>query len=189
MVTLLGSWLDEIVDGQRNGVLASSVVICLLMMLGLRSAKVGLWSMIPNLFPLVVLWGCMALVWNPVDSDTLVVAMMAIGIGVDDTVHFLMRYRVEADRTASTSEALHRTFAFAGRAIVTTTVILGLGFLPLAGSSYIPLRFVGILLPGSLVLALLADLLLVPALVQVGWMRFSQQGARGEPAGEGPPRA
>ncbi len=189
MVTLLGSWLDEIVDGQRNGVLASSGIICLLMMLGLRSAKVGLWSMIPNLFPLVVLWGCMALVWNPVDSDTLVVAMMAIGIGVDDTVNFLMRYRVEADRTGSTSEAIHRTFAFAGRAIVTTTVILGLGFLPLAGSSYIPLRFVGFLLPGSLVLALLADLLLVPALVQVGWMRFTPRRAGPAPDPEGSVKA
>lgn len=174
MVTLLGGWLDEIVAGQRNGVVASSVIICVLMMLGLRSAKVGLWSMIPNLFPLVVLWGCMALVWHPVDSDTLIVAMMAIGIGVDDTVHFLMRYRVEADRCDTTAEALSRTFAFAGRAIVTTTVILGLGFLPLAGSSYVPLRFVGVLLPGSLVLALLADLLLVPALVQIGWMRFGR---------------
>ena len=182
MVVLLGDWLDEIIAGQRNGVLASAAVIAVLMMAGLRSLRVGLWSMIPNLLPLVVMGGFLSLVWDPIDSDTLVVAMMAIGIGVDDTVHFLMRYRLESQRTSDTQEALHRTFAFAGRAIVTTTVILGLGFAPLAAASYIPLQFVGILLPTVLVLALVADLLLVPALVQVGWMRFTPRaaGARGQ---------
>jgi predicted RND superfamily exporter protein len=172
MVTLLGGWLDEIIAGQRNGVLASAGVIALMMVVGLRSLRVGLWSMLPNLLPLVVLFGGLALVWDPVDSDTLIVAMMALGIGVDDTVHFLMRYRLEAARSADTEVALARTFAFAGRAIVTTTVILGLGFLPLVAADYVPLSLVGLLLPTALVLALVADLLLVPALVRLGWMRF-----------------
>lgn len=172
MVTLLGAWLDEIIAGQRNGVLVSAGVIALMMVAGLRSLRVGLWSMLPNLLPLVVLFGGLALVWDPVDSDTLIVAMMALGIGVDDTVHFLMRYRLEAARSADTEAALARTFAFAGRAIVTTTVILGLGFLPLVAADYVPLSLVGLLLPTALVLALVADLLLVPALIQLGWMRF-----------------
>ena len=143
-----------------------------MMVVGLRSLRVGLWSMVPNLLPLVALGGFAALVWDPVDSDTLIIAMMAIGIGVDDTVHFLVRYRLEASRTPDREQAISRTFAFAGRAIVTTTVILGLGFAPLALSDYTPMRLMGLLLPAVLVVALVADLLLVPALAQVGWLRF-----------------
>ena len=172
LVTLLGGWLDEILAGQRRGMLVSCSVIALLMAGGLRSARVGFLSMIPNLLPLGALMGFCALAWDPVDSDTLIIAMMAIGIGVDDTVHFLVRYRLERSRTTDTATAISRTFTFAGRAIVTTTIILGLGFLPLAASTYMPLRLIGGLLPCVLVIALIADLLLVPAMIQVGWLRF-----------------
>ena len=61
-----------------------------------------------------------------------------------------------------------RTFAFSGRAIMLTTVVLVLGFLPFALSNYFPIRMMGVLLPGVLLVALAADLLLVAALVQVG---------------------
>lgn len=176
MVTLLGGWLDEIIDGQRRGVLASCLVIGAMMIIGLRSLRVGLWSMLPNLLPLLALGGFAALVWDPVDSDTLIIAMMAIGIGVDDTVHFLVRYRLESARTDDRAVAIRRTFAFAGRAIVTTTLILGLGFFPLSFSDYTPLRLMGMLLPAVLVVALVADLLLVPALARLGWLRFGGTG-------------
>ncbi len=169
---LLGGWIDEILAGQRRGVGASVLIIGGMMMLGLRSVWVGGWSMVPNLLPLLALGGFTALVWDPVDSDMLSVAMLAIGIGVDDTVHFLMRYRLEADRTDDNAEAIRRTFAFAGRAIVTTTVILGLGFLPLLLATYKPLRMFGMLLPMVFGVALVADLLLVPALARVGLLRF-----------------
>ena len=173
LVTLLGAWLDEIIAGQQRGVLVSCLVIGAMMIVGLRSLRVGLWSMLPNLLPLLALGGFAALMWDPVDSDTLIIAMMAIGIGVDDTVHFLVRFRLESARTPDRTVAIRRTFEFAGRAIVTTTLILGLGFLPLAGSDYMPLRLIGTLLPAVLVVALVADLLLVPALARLGWLRFS----------------
>ena len=173
LVTLLGAWLDEIIAGQQRGVFVSCLVIGAMMIAGLRSLRVGLWSMLPNLLPLLALGGFAALIWDPVDSDTLIIAMMAIGIGVDDTVHFLVRYRLESSRTADRAVAIRRTFEFAGRAIVTTTLILGLGFLPLAGSDYKPLRLIGTLLPAVLVVALVADLLLVPALARLGWLRFA----------------
>lgn len=166
---LLGWWLDSILEGQKNGLLLSFLVIAVMMVIGLGSLRIGLISMIPNVLPLVVMGGYVGACWEQVDSDTLIIAMMAIGIGVDDTIHFLMRYSHEA-RRASTSVALERTYAFAGRAIVMTTVILVVGFLPFATSDYFTLDIMGTLLPAVLVLALAADLLLVPALVQIGWM-------------------
>ena len=107
-----------------------------------------------------------------IDTDVLIVAIMAIGIGVDDTIHFLMRYRIEAARCSDSGEAITHTFAYAGRGILMTTVILVLGFLPCATSEYFTLNMLGTLLPGCLVVALLADLALVPALVRVGIMKL-----------------
>lgn len=169
---LLGDWLDEILAGQRNGLTVSLLLITFMMMLALRSLGAGAWSMIPNVFPLLTLGGVVGGLWDYVDSDTFLIAIIAVGIGVDDTVHFLVRYRIEEARSPDTATAIHNTFDFAGRAIVMTTIILVAGFSPFALSNYYSLRIMGTLLPMCLIVALLADLLLVPALVQVGLIRF-----------------
>ena len=103
----------------------------MIMIMGLRSVSVGLISAIPNLLPLVATSALTGLLWGDIDSDTLIVLMLAIGIGVDDTIHILMRYRIESERCATRKEALNQTFAFSGRAIVMTTVILAVGFTPM----------------------------------------------------------
>lgn len=169
---LIGAWIDRILEGQKRGLGASLAVIALLMMLGLKSLRVGALSMIPNLLPLLAVGGYCGLVWDTVDTDTLVVAMIAIGIGVDDTIHFLSRYRAESARHASDPDALHATFSFSGRGIVITTVIFTVGFLPLAASDYVPIRVMGALMPYAFVVALVADLLLVPAMVRVGLLSY-----------------
>jgi hypothetical protein len=130
--------------------------------------------MIPNLLPLLTLGGYVGFAWDQVDSDTFLVAMLAIGIGVDDTIHFLIRYRIEAQREPDRSKALRKTFDFAGRGIVITTVILTVGFLPFVASGYFSLRILGTLLPMVLVVALLADVLLIPALGALGLLRFQR---------------
>ncbi|HIN84958.1 MAG TPA: hypothetical protein EYN06_00655, partial [Myxococcales bacterium] len=175
ILSLLGHWLDEIIYGQGRGLLFTFVIVAIMMCIGLRSIRVGLWSMLPNMLPLLVLGGYMGLAHDFVDSDALMLAMLAIGIGVDDTIHFLMRYRIESARTSDRAEALRRTYFFAGRAIIITTVTLALGFAPFAMGDYYSVRMFGTLLPMTLVVALLADLLLVPALVQVGAMAFHQE--------------
>lgn len=169
---LIGGWLDQMIIGQRNGLSAALAIIGLMMIIGLRSLRAGLWSMIPNLFPILVLGGVVGLVWEVVDSDVLGVAAIAIGIGVDNTIHFLMRYRLEWYRSGSITESLDRTFHFSGRAIIITSVVLIAGFLPLALSQYFSIWLLGTLLPLSLGVALIADLLLVPALARLGWLRF-----------------
>ena len=128
--------------------------------------------MIPNVLPLLMMGAYVSVAWEQVDSDTMMIGMLAIGIGVDDTIHFLMRFKIESEKTEDRSLALRRTFAYAGRAIIMTTIILAAGFIPLAFSGYHTIQMFGTLLPGVLIIALLADLLLVPALAQVGWLRF-----------------
>ncbi|GAB4349669.1 MAG: MMPL family transporter [Candidatus Abyssubacteria bacterium] len=176
---LLGDWLDEILSGQRKGVVLSWLTITAMMVWALRSFRAGLWAMTPNILPLLVLGGYVGAMWDYVDSDTLILGVMAIGIGVDDTIHFLVRYRIEEARSADPRTAIRRTLDFAGRAIIMTTLILVIGFSPFALSDYYTIRMMGTLLPLCLVVALLADLLLVPALVQVGLIRFGDSGTRG----------
>jgi predicted RND superfamily exporter protein len=172
MTYLLGGFLDSIIIGQRNGLLLAFVVIILMMILWLWSLRVGLLSILPNFIPILALAGLVGLRWDTVDSDVIGVAMIAIGIGVDDTIHFLVRLKFESRRTGDTVWALERTFHFTGRAIVITTVILAVGFMPFAMSDYFTINMFGVLIPFTLMMALLADILLVPAMAKLGWLRF-----------------
>lgn len=169
---LFGNWIEFIVDGQRRGLIFALMMTTLLMIMALRSLRVGILSMIPNVFPLLILGGYVGWFWGTVDSDTILVAMIAIGIAVDDTIHFLTRLRIESLGTDDPKEALRRTFHFTGSALVQTSVILCLGFLPFSLSAYFSTRILGTLLPMTLVFALLADLLLLPALLALGVIRF-----------------
>jgi hypothetical protein len=172
VIYLLGGWLDEIIAGQSRGLGVIFLIIAVMMAIGLRSVRIGLLSMIPNALPLLVLGGVLGLSYDEVDSDALFLAMLAIGVGVDDTIHFLMRYRIESERSTDPNHALERTFEFAGRAIVMTTITLALGFAPFALSDYFSIWILGVYLPLTLVVALLADLFLIPAMAQVGLIRF-----------------
>lgn len=182
---IMGDWLDEIIEGQKRGVLVSIGVITIMMVLCFRSLSVGLWSMLPNVLPLFVLGGWLGLTWDQVDSDTLTVGLLAIGIGVDDTIHFLSRYQSELRRNNDRKIALERTYDFAGRAILMTTLIFVAGNLPLAWSNYFSIQIFGTLLPMCFVVAVIADLMLVPAMAQIGLLHFANvQAVEGEDGAE-----
>jgi len=174
LIYLLGDWLDDLVAGQRRGLLFAVLAIAVMMVIGLRSLRVGLWSMAPNVLPLLVLGGYLGLFWDQIDSDILALGMVAVGIGVDDTIHFLMRFRIESRRQPDTAAAVRQTLHFSGRGIVITSVILIAGFAPFALSDYLSIDIMGTLLPMTLAVALAADLLLVPALVHLKYMRFKK---------------
>ena len=168
LLYLLGAWLDEVIEGQKRGLAFAFFTIFIMMAFALRSVRAGLWSMIPNAIPILVLGGYIGWFWDKVDSDTIMVAMVAIGIAVDDTIHFLMRYRIEHGRTGDVERSIQNAFHYSGRAIIITTVILAVGFAPFVISDYFTTRMLGTLLPASLVVALAADLVLAPAMVKLG---------------------
>jgi len=176
---LFGDWIGFIVDGQKQGLLFAFFATTLMMIVALRLWGAGLLSMIPNALPILVLGGVVGWTWDSVDSDTIMVAMIAIGIGVDDTIHFTTRLRMEAARTNDLFRAMQRTFNFTGRAIIMTSIILCLGFAPFATSAYFTTKIMGTLLPMTLLVALVADLLLLPALIEVGVIRIPLGGDTG----------
>lgn len=157
--------VETIVDSQFSGLIFCFTVVLGIVMIALRSFRMGMISLFPNVFPLLALAGLLAYDSPAIDSDFIIIFTIAFGIAVDDTIHFLHRYDVELAICGSRSEAVERAYSYTGHAIVQTTVILGVGLSPLAMSNYLTIQMLGTYLVLTLVLAVLADLLLLPALV------------------------
>ena len=157
--------LDYIVTSQIQGFVLAFSMIGLLMCLVFRSIRVGVISMLPNLAPILLTLGVMG--WMAIDLDyyKAAIAAVALGIAVDDTVHLVSRYRYEFNRSGNYEEALKEALTEVGRALLITSIALVLGFLVLLGSIMHSQATQGLLLATTIVTALVADFLLMPALV------------------------
>ncbi len=169
---------DEIAHSQYNSLLLALGVISLIMILTLGSVQAGLISIIPNLIPALMTFGIMGLLQIPLDVDTLLIAPMIIGIAVDDTIHFMTHYRVELIKTRNMEQALRSTIDNVGKAVMFTTMVLGLGFAILGFSDYLGMAKVGIFGSMAIFVALLCDLFLLPAMMIVLKPRFGLKDAK-----------
>jgi len=158
---------DEIAQSQYSSFGLALGVICVIMMLTLGSLQGGLLSIIPNLIPAFLSFGLMGLLGIPLDTDTLMIAPVIIGIAVDDTIHFMTHYRLELIRTRSMAQALRSTVEDVGTAVIFTTMVLGMGFAILGFSDYLGIAKIGIFGSIAIFMALLCDLFLIPALLHV----------------------
>ena len=158
--------------GQRNiramliGTVVVLIAISAILLGALRSLRLGLVSIVPNLLPAVMGFGVWGLTVGQVGLSLSVVVAMTIGIVVDDTVHFLIKYRrARRELGRDPEQAVHYAFETAGRALFTTTIVLVAGFLIFAFSPFLPTAQVGILTAMIIGFALIADLTLLPALL------------------------
>ena len=158
--------------GERNirAMLIGTIVVLLaisaILLFALRSLRLGLISLVPNLVPAVLGFGVWGLTVGQVGLSLSVVVAMTIGIVVDDTVHFLSKYqRARREYGLGSEEAVRHVFDTTGRALFTTTVVLVAGFLILVFSPFVPTAQVGILTAMIIGFALIADLTLLPALL------------------------
>lgn len=158
-------FVDYITWSQINGALIAFVVVSLMMILVFRSVKIGLLSMIPNLSPVLLVLGGMGWAGAPLDYYRLLIAPVAIGIAVDDTIHLVTRYHHEFRESGNYEQALYATMGDVGRALVITSAILVAGFLVNLASVMDSQASFGILLGGVITTALVADFLLMPALI------------------------
>jgi predicted RND superfamily exporter protein len=143
------------------------VVISVLMVLLLGSVRLGLLSMIPNLVPILLTLGLMGWAGLPLDTFTLLIGSIALGLVVDDTIHFMHNYRRYYEETGDSRRATQLTLAIAGQAMLYTTLMLATGFFVFVFASMNNLISFGLLTALAIVLALLADFLLAPALMQL----------------------
>jgi hypothetical protein len=129
------------------------------------SFRIGLLSLVPDVIPIVVAYGLMAAAGVPLSTGTALVATVAIGISVDDTVHHLMTYARALDDYVHPSLALFATLRTAGRAIVASSIALAAGFLVMLGSGFVPLQQFGAFAALAMLLALATELFVTPALM------------------------
>ncbi len=158
--------------GKRNiismlmGTTIALILISFIMILALRSFKLGLASMVPNLVPAAMGFGIWGLLVGEVGLGLSIVTSMTLGIVVDDTVHYMTKYkRARTEKGYSPEQAVRYAFISVGRALLVTSVVLVAGFLILAMSSFKLNSGMGALTALVISLALLADFLLLPTLL------------------------
>jgi predicted RND superfamily exporter protein len=143
------------------------VVITILMAFFLRNLRLGLVAMVPNLLPILFVIAFMGATGVPIDLNSLLIASIAIGIAVDDTIHLLHHFEAHHDRGEGVEASLLAARRDAGRAVVATSLLLMLGFFIFAGAEIEPVRRFGVLVGLTVVMALLTDLITLPALLRL----------------------
>ena len=156
---------DYVSQGQkRSFILAFSAITCM-MIIVLRSFKLGLVSMIPNIFPVLISLGLMGFGKIFLSLPLMIMAPIIIGVAVDDTIHFFTRYRREFNRIGTYEGALKATLSTVGRPIMFTTMTLVLGFSVFGLSDMYNVTQFGLLAAFAFLWALLADFFLAPAMM------------------------
>lgn len=167
--------IDQVVrDSALQAFSGTSVIVAVLIMIFLRSIRWGALAMVPNLLPMVVLFGLMGFLGVALDAGSALVAPIAIGIAVDDTIHFLHAFRLHRDRGVDAIIAARAAGKHVGRAIVTTSLTLSAGFLAMLVSRFQSMANIGLLSAAAIVAAFAAELLVLPALISVfsAWQSF-----------------
>lgn len=158
--------------GERNakslvgGAVMALILISFILIFALRSPRMGIISLIPNLIPAGIAFGLWGLMSGQIGMSVSIVAGMTLGIVVDDTVHFLSKYmRARREKQATPIEAIEYAFSTVGSALIVTTTVLVAGFAVLALSSFRMNSDMGVLTAITIAVALAVDFLLLPPLL------------------------
>ncbi len=165
MSHILARTLPATLSSMKQSYLLAAIVISVLMIFLAGDVKIGLLAMFPNLLPILMVMGGLAAMNIPLDMTALMIGSIAIGLVVDDTTHFMHHFRCHFERTGDPQEAVRLTLTGIGSAMLITTLVLAGGFLALTVATMPHLARFGILLALALILALLADFILTPALM------------------------
>ena len=165
MMTLFARTFSGAMRSALKSYVVALVVITVLMIILIGNLKLGFLSMLPNLTPILITAGMMGWLSLPFDMSTMLVFSVAIGLAVDDTIHFMHNFKRYHDQTGQAREAIRLTLRTAGRAMLVTSVVLSLGFFIFMLASIVNVFYFGLLTGIAVVLALLADFLMAPALM------------------------
>jgi predicted RND superfamily exporter protein len=153
----------------RSQILTLGVVfVAIMVMFGIlfHSFKIALTAVLPSILSVLVVLGSMGWVGIPLDIMTITIAAVSVGIGVDDAIHYVHRYRQELAVDGNAIAAMHRSHASVGRAMYYTSIIVIAGFSILALSNFIPSILFGLLTGFAMLMALAANLTLLPLLLR-----------------------
>lgn len=163
---LAGIMQTNMIDSQLYSFSVALAVVSLMMILLLRSLPLGMLAVIPNLLPIVVGLGAMALADISFNPATVMIAAVALGIVVDDTVHMMTVFDREVRAGQQTRDAIRTTIMEVGRPVFVTSVLLAAGFGLLVFGSFLPSRQIGGIIAVIVIAALATDLVVLPAILR-----------------------
>lgn len=167
LMALLASIFDAVIVSMGRSYVFAIAVITPLMMLLLGSLRRGLVSMVPNLLPIVAVLAVMGWTATPIDTTTMLIGAMVIGIAVDDTIHFMHKFHRYFEETGDLELAVRETLRTTGSALLFTSLVLMAGFSIFGLSEMANIRTFGLLSAFAAGVAFLSDLLIAPALLAV----------------------
>jgi predicted RND superfamily exporter protein len=154
------------IGSMMTGTSMALVLISFLLIFALRSLKVGLISLIPNIMPAILAYGIWGMINGQIDTAVSVVVCLSLGIVVDDTVHFLSKYlRARREQSLDSEDAIRYAFKTVGNALLVTSTVLVGGFMVMQFSHFNPTNNMGMLLAITILMALLVDFLFLPPLL------------------------
>jgi len=170
--------MDEIVWGQLRSFVVIFSIVLLVMTILMRSLKIGIISMIPNVLPIFCVIGFMGIISMPMNHASAVNSCVGLGVAIDDTIHFLVRVRREILAGRSYEDALQRAASTVGRAIVFTSVVMAAGFSVFMFSKFKNIADFGTIATTIMIAALAGDLILLPVCLLI-FRPFGSKGHRG----------
>ena len=165
-VTIVGAYsVMRNIQNMLIGTVIAMGIVSFLLIFVFRSLRFGLISLIPNFVPAAMAMGLWGYAVKEVGVAASVVTALAFGIIVDDTIHFMTKYLRGRKQELLPSESVQLAFGTAGKALLATTVVFALGFLVFGASGIASNRSLGLLLGMTVIIALVADFLLLPPLL------------------------
>jgi len=143
------------------------LIVSLMMLLIFKRLKILWILLLPNLLPVILVIGVMGWLGLTIDMGVAIAGAIIIGVAVDDTIHFLVKYFDARKRGLSMEDTFDEVLHYAGRAILFTTVVLSLSFSIFAFSTFTPNQNFGVVTATALIIALIIDLLYLPALLSI----------------------
>jgi len=155
-----------VVQGQLMSLLLCLIVVCIMVILLFKNIQAGFLALIPMSVGVIINFGIMGWFGINLDMATAIIASLTIGIGVDDTIHFLNTYRHNREMNLSVDETIRRTLAVSGKAIIYTSLALIFGFSVLVASNFVPIILFGILAAITMIATTIGALLVLPSVIK-----------------------
>lgn len=165
MLVLYNNMLQSLFESQIMTLGFVFFVILLMFMVLFKNIKLALITLIPNIIAAALVLGLMGLLSIPLDLMTITIAAICIGIAVDDSIHYIHRFKNEYKADSDYWLSVHRSHDSIGRAMFYTSLTIMLGFSILVFSNFVPTMYFGLLTGFSMMIALIANLTLLPALL------------------------
>ncbi|MFZ2726751.1 MAG: MMPL family transporter [Methylococcaceae bacterium] len=163
---MLNEAADSLFASQGYSLILAIVMFCVIMMLLYSSVVAGLVSMLPNVIPIVLMFGTMGLFGIPLNPGTAMVSVIALGIAIDDTIHMFNTYNRECHLDGNQEMAAIRTIKIEAIAVIVTSISLAAGFLTLEFSQFLFIAQFGLLAALTMLTAMITELLLTPVLLK-----------------------